>query len=222
MKTSALLLLALALAQLGAGLAAATDWKARRGELVAYLFGGDGSLPAKSQPDFLETVPGPQAGGCLCAARGHCNASECQWENNMTRLTWTLESKLKEHSDVKGVYNNASGSYIRLNSTVFHTLNTSASAPAYHGWSVQMPQPSISPRTLDKTLVLFHQGHDIPHDVCQQDNNGEVEWLNTLGFDVMELEMPFLGCNWHAGLPEEDHVWFQQFEDQVSSQALSF
>ena len=31
--------------------------------------------------------------------------------------------------------------------------------------------------------------------------------LNTLGYDVMELEMPFLGCNWHEGLPEEDHVW---------------
>eukprot|EP01052_Picozoa_sp_SAG31_P022366 SAG31_NODE_1776_length_7300_cov_10.281905_2_plen_185_part_00 len=27
--------------------------------------------------------------------------------------------------------------------------------------------------------------------------------------------MPFLGCNWHEGLPEEDHAWFRQFEDQV-------
>jgi hypothetical protein len=198
------------------GGAVAEDWKARRSELVRHLFGTDGSLPARSQPDFIEAVPGPQAQGCLCAARGHCNTTECQWDNNMTKLTWTLESKLPTESKVKGVFNNASGSYIRLNSTVFHTLNTSTSAPAYHGWSAMMPkdgdggQPHIYPTQQTRTLVLFHQGHDVPHDVCQTDNNGEVEWLNTLGYDVMELEMPFLGCNWHEGLPEEDHVWFQQ------------
>ena len=27
--------------------------------------------------------------------------------------------------------------------------------------------------------------------------------------------MPLLGCNWHEGLPLEDHVWFRQFEEQA-------
>jgi hypothetical protein len=104
----------------------------------------------------------------------------------------------------QGVFNNASGSYIKLNSTVFHTLNTSASAPAYHGWSAQMPTdgdggaPDIHPRERGKTLVIFHQGHDVPHNVCQTDNNGEVEWINTMGYDAMELEMPFLGTHGFA------------------------
>eukprot|EP01052_Picozoa_sp_SAG31_P022365 SAG31_NODE_1776_length_7300_cov_10.281905_1_plen_211_part_00 len=159
--------LALGAAAAAADVATSPDWKARRSELVQFLFGGDdGLLPSRRHPDLIESVPGLQAEGCLCAARGRCNASECRWSNNMTKLTWTLESRLTNHSDALGVYNNATGSYIRLNSTVYHTLNTSASAPAYHGWSAQMPQPSISPKKLGSTLVLFHQGHDVPHNVC--------------------------------------------------------
>ena len=136
-----------------------TDWKARRAELVKHLFGTDGSLPTRANPDAVESVPGPQAEGCLCAARGHCNATDCQWSNNMTKLTWTLEHKLSDSpSKVTGVYNNASGSYIRLNSTVFHTLNTSSSAPAYHAWGPQMPKDgdggaaSIHPVSRGRTL----------------------------------------------------------------------
>ncbi len=88
---------------------------------------------------------------------------------------------------LQGVFNNASGSYISLNSTVFHTLNTSASAPARHAWNTPgdiMPKngaggpnrypPNIYPMQRTKTLVIFHQGHDVPHNVCQTDNNGEV------------------------------------------------
>ena len=35
-------------------------------------------------------------------------------------------------------------------------------------------QPNIHPYSHTRTLVIFHQGHDVPHKVCQPDNNGEV------------------------------------------------
>ncbi len=77
------------------------DWVARRGELVNHLFGTeDGALPSRSTPDAIEQIATPVQ-GCLCSARGHCNASDCQWTNNMTKLTWTLESKLPKHSDAQ-------------------------------------------------------------------------------------------------------------------------
>lgn len=37
-----------------------TNWSDRRAMLVTHLLGTDGKLPTKSQPDFLESVPGPQ------------------------------------------------------------------------------------------------------------------------------------------------------------------
>jgi len=226
------MVLALRLLQLAAalGAASATDWKARRGELVAHLFGGSGALPTRHTPDFGPTkVAPPQASGCLSSARGHNNASACAWDNQMQTLGWTIGAKLPAKvKDQPGITNNASGSYIVRNSTVFYTLNTSGSAPGRHGWSVEMPTPPIHPTGPSQnagapagsvraaaaaraaahaaaaaraeplslslhqgpTLVIFHQGHDIPHNVCQPDNNGEIEWLNTLGYDVMGLEMP--------------------------------
>ena len=77
------------------------DWKGRRAELVSHLFGTEGgALPSRSTPDAIEQIATPVE-GCLCSARGHCNASDCQWTNNMTKLTWTLESKLPKHSSVQ-------------------------------------------------------------------------------------------------------------------------
>ena len=65
----------LALALEGASADVRVDWKARRAELVTHLFGTTaGALPARSSPDFIEEISGLQAEGCLCAARGHCNA----------------------------------------------------------------------------------------------------------------------------------------------------
>jgi hypothetical protein len=94
------LLLLVVVAQLASS-ASAVDWKARRAELVTHLFGTeDGALPSRSTPDDIEAMEAPIE-GCLCAARGNCKATDCQWTNNMTKLTWTLESKLPQHSDVK-------------------------------------------------------------------------------------------------------------------------
>ena len=110
------LLLLLVVDQLAPSASAAVDWKARRAELVTHLFGTTaGALPARSSPDFIEAISGLQAEGCLCAARGHCNATDCQWSNNMTKLTWTIEAKLPKASKVMGVKTNASGSFISLN-----------------------------------------------------------------------------------------------------------
>ena len=102
--SGSLLAVALGAASLSASSVAVNameDWVARRSELVSHLFGTEGgALPTRSIPDAIEQIATPVQ-GCLCSARGHCNASDCQWTNNMTKLTWMLESKLPKHSDVQ-------------------------------------------------------------------------------------------------------------------------
>merc|ERR1712196_338135 len=111
-----------------------TDWLGRRAALIQHLLGTNGSLPVKSSPDFVESISGPQMKGCMCSQQGNCKASECTWSNNMTKLIWTIEQR------VNATYT------IQLNSTVFHTLNTSGVAPGTgDGMEVEFPTPGIPP-----------------------------------------------------------------------------
>ena len=178
----------------GAGTASAEDWLATRRALVSTLFGGDGDLPARSTPDAIETIPAPQAHGCYCAYFGFCNASDCAYGNNMTKLTWTIESRVKG-DDGKPL--------LTLNSTVFHTLNTSGAAPQNHpevgppalpggGWSGKWPagMPALYPKERGETLVIFHHGHAQPCDRCQTPwVDLQMEWVNELGFDSMIIQV---------------------------------
>lgn len=51
------------------------------------------------------------------------------------------------------------------------------------------------------TLILFSQGPATPVPAnCPHAS--------------VAAARPLLGCNWHAGLPLEDHEWFKQFDDQ--------
>jgi hypothetical protein len=117
------------------------------------------------------------------------------WTNNMTTFVWTITSP-----------------FIKLNSTVFHTLNTSGSAP--RTWpqdGPSMPDPSISPTTIGDTVVIYHHGHEVHS--CLPNYDGVVDYLNEIGYDVMEMNMPLFGCNSATPYGEPyDHSWFLQWE----------
>lgn len=83
----------------------------------------------------------------------------------------------------------------------------------------EMPSNPIVAERRSDILVLHHHGHDTPHDYCTSDWDGTTDWYNQLGYDVMTLQMPLLGCNWNAGhMPAgatpEDHIWFKQWDDK--------
>jgi hypothetical protein len=124
-----------------------------------------------------------------------------------------------------------------------------------------MPGPSITPDTIGDTIVIYHNGHEtnkcerlvafetalwhrILHaDRCVPNFDGNVDYFNELGYDVMELFMPLYappppalcfcnnlnigpppalcfcnnlnmyGCNAVPGI-DSNHHWFHQWEDK--------
>lgn len=71
-----------------------------------------------------------------------------------------------------------------------------------------------APSGISDTLILYHNGHET--ESCTPNYDGVVDHFNQLGYDVMELMMPMLGCNLippsmgqHTG-----HKWFKQFEEK--------
>lgn len=183
-------------------------WLAVRAGLINALFGvSDGQLPSAPTPDHVLPVPGATSRGCWCSTLGNCDASSCAWASNMTQLIHTISVPV-----------NASFT-LTLNSTVFWTLNTSGVAPLMYGTPLEpgfppFPQP---PTRRSDTLVVLHQGHNAP---CvlpggDPDYDGSVDWLNQLGYDVMNHHMPTFQPN--ANNPYGvacDHAWFAQFEAQ--------
>ena len=143
-------------------------WREVRADLINEFFGlGRGVLPTRSVPDYVSSIPAPQVKGCYCAYFGHCDANDCQWSNNMTKIVWTIPVKVND------TYT------LTLNSTVFHTLNTSGVAPQIYppvgpvampggGWyeNVTSTSPSHAPQKRSDTLVIFHHGHSQPCDQC--------------------------------------------------------
>ncbi len=137
------------------------DWIACRSQLTASIFGNDGTLPTRAVPDFsfdnsstyaMHGFPGP--------GDGVGDVSGNSWTNNMTTLIWTISSP-----------------FIELNSTVFHTLNTSGRAP--RNWpqdGPSMPGPAIIPTTLSDTAIIYHNGHETTK--CTPNYDGVVDYFN--------------------------------------------
>ena len=133
----------------------------------------------------------------------------------MTKIVWTIPVKVND------TYT------LTLNSTVFHTLNTSGVAPQIYppvgpvampggGWyeNVTSTSPSHAPQKRSDTLVIFHHGHSQPCDQCWIPWIDQTsDWLNQVGYDVMVIQMPLHQCNYHA---ESNclHNWFGQFSEQ--------
>jgi hypothetical protein len=110
-----------------------------------------------------------------------------------------------------------------------------------------MPGPSITPDTIGDTIVIYHNGHETnkcathaPFETalcyqilhanrCVPNFDGNVDYFNELGYDVMELFMPLYappppalcfcnnlnmyGCNAVPGI-DSNHHWFHQWEDK--------
>ena len=70
------------------------------------------------------------------------------------------------------------------------------------------PHP-VAPQGITDTLILYHNGHETA--TCTPNYDGVVDYFNRLGYDVMELMMPLIGCNqaYQYGNPKS-HYWFQQ------------
>jgi hypothetical protein len=101
---------------------------------------------------------------------------------------------------------------VQLNATVWHTLNTSAVAPGnYPPLEPGMPKQREPPQNFQKTLLLYHNGHETA--TCSPNYDGVVDYFNELGYDMMEFNMPLIGCNAHPGVPSS-HAWFEQWEEQ--------
>ena len=100
----------------------------------------------------------------------------------MTKLVFTIAARVNDSFT------------LALNSTVFWTLNTSGVASIPYGGPdvAQFPEFPMPPTRRSETLVLHHQGHNSPCDVPlgDPDFDGTVDWLNQLGYDVMNLHMP--------------------------------
>ena len=169
------------------------NWLACRAGLVAAIFNAS-DLPARAEPDFvfdnstsycMKGFPGP--------GDGVGDVSGNSWANNMTTLVWTIRSPL-----------------IELNSTVFYTLNTSGRAP--RNWpqdGPSMPDPVIAPTAISDTAIIYHNGHETTK--CMPNYDGVVDYLNEVGFDVFELNMPLYGCNAGTLYGEPyNHWWFRQ------------
>jgi len=188
-----------------------SDFMQCRRNLIAQIFNAS-ALPTKAAPDFTfnESESHPMRGwpapGGGAAAAGSAAGDTIAWRNGRQRLVWTLA----------GVATN-----LTLNATVFHTFNTSGDAPANYPpppAAPGCPSAAASPDYASYarrggTLVLYHNGHETA--TCTPNYDGVVDHLNQLGYDVMELMMPLLGCNDapQYGSPKK-HAWFRQWEER--------
>jgi len=120
----------------------------------------------------------------------------------MTKLVFTVSAPVN------------SSYTLTLNSTVLWTLNTSGVAPVTYGPSEpEFPAYPELPRCLSDVLVILHQGHNSPCNVPDQDFDASVDWLNQVGYDVMNFNMPLFQANSIPGVAC-DHAWFAQWEAQ--------
>lgn len=85
------------------------------------------------------------------------------------------------------------------------------SAPGNYPGAV--PRPPVYPSGIGETLVLYHNGHETMP-LCNANYDGTVAWLNQLGYDVMEFDMPLIGCNQFAGQTNHSHWWFAPYESK--------
>jgi hypothetical protein len=176
------------------------DWAGCRKNMISQIFNTSGELPDKSTPDYIIKEPEYEMNGFPAPGQGS-GVGKVSWKNNLQKLIWTMKSP-----------------FLTLNTTVFHTFNTSGNAPANYPPPPNTPgaptarMPDFDAYTKQgKTLILYHNGHETAD--CTANYDGVVDYFNELGYDVMELMMPLIGCNqaYQYGNPKS-HQWFAQFE----------
>lgn len=178
-----------------------------RRQLIAALFGGSGDLPAGGA-DAVLPVPGGGTGanrGCWCATLGNCAADACTWASNASQVVFTVSAAFPN------------GTSLVLNSTAWFTRNTSGVAPStYIGefGPPAFPSPPLPALRNSDVLVLYHQGHNLPCVIPggDPDYDGVVDWLNQLGYDVLNLHMPTYQLNAVPPAFACDHATFEPLE----------
>jgi hypothetical protein len=177
-----------------------------RQELWRYIFNTTtGELPSRDTPDFIENltdwemvgVPGPGQGS---------GVGNVRWKMGLQKLVWTIG----------GAGGGMREGMLRLNSTIWYSRNSSGSAPSNSppvGFGlpetdeVHCPDESRpgfeSWRGQSDTLVIHHNGHQpcsgghrsTNCSDCTPNFDTAQDWINQLGYDVMEVAMPMHGCN---------------------------
>ena len=186
------------------------EWELQREELIAKLWGIGGAPPTRAVPDVgPEPYNDPVVfGNCLCLLRGECQLDDCSAVINATTFKWNIS-----------VYVNSSYGSVDLQSKVFHSLNTSGVAVANQVSfrkdepfipTGEFPEVTIFPQNLSENLVIVHDGHTVTNR-CPFDVQGDIDFLNQLGYDVMHIQMPFHGCNAEDPRFPLGHGWFEQF-----------
>ena len=215
------------------------QWNECRTAFQRALFDNRTSVPPRV-PDFILKHGGPRvsrlnngaAPYTMVGLPGPGNGTgvgNVSWSNNLTALVWTIR-----------------GPFLDLNSTVLYSLNTSSRAPANYnpppygstsgrndnnsGASSTGPNQPHSdapwgesdgyyPTGIGDTLVIYHNGHETT--TCTPNYDGVVDRLNRLGYDVMEMMMPLIGCNTRAGLPTS-HAYFETLERRGDNGTLRY
>ena len=186
------------------------NWTLCRQQLVQEMFGTAGELPSRSDPDSVTRTNFAMRGWPAPGQGASCdNTTKATWTNNLTTLVWNLDPLYPPQPR----HDASPPQAIHLTSTVFYSLNTSAAAPGNYPpppFDPGMPSPQQYPAGRADTLVLYHNGHETA--TCQPNYDGVVDYFNELGYDVMELMMPLIGCNTNPKAPQS-HAWFKQYED---------
>lgn len=186
------------------------DWLKCRANTIKAIFNST-TTPARD-PDFVIPYPNYTMKGLPGPGSG-TGVGNVEWENNLTALVWTM-----------------TGPFLTLNTTVLYSLNTSGRAaanynpPPYSGNSGPgIPPagttfdtswaPQVVPHKISDTLLIYHNGHETA--TCTPNYDGVVDYYNEIGYDVMEMMMPLIGCNqaYQYGNPHT-HQWFEQWEEK--------
>ena len=131
-----------------------------------------------------------------------------RWKIGLKKLVWTIGAAGGGMQE----------GMLRLNSTVWYSRNTSGDAPSNSppvGYGVPKGDSTHCPdarrpgfeswKLQSDTLVIHHNGHSpcsgsepVRHSDCTDctpNYDTTQDWLNQLGYDVMEMSMPLHGCN---------------------------
>ena len=186
-----------------------SNYTACRARLVDAVFGtAGGALPTRASPDYVEDLSNWTMRGLPGPGQGTGVGKGVAWKMGLQKLTWTIG----------GSGGGMPNGMLRLNATVWYSRNTTGDAPSNSPPVPLDRQGTDAPHCPDAsrpgfeswrgrsdTLVLHHNGHSpcsgsAPPRTsgcsdCTPNFDTAQDWLNQLGYDVMELAMPLHGCN---------------------------
>ena len=194
-----------------------------RGALIKSALG---SFPTATAPDFMfspsQMRPGATGGQTLGIGP------------NVTTLIWTVSDSKTGLALNATVYYSLNTSGTALADYPYNIEIPPTQSAGQKGGNGDTGEP-ILPSRRSNTLVLYHNGHEAhwlesaskPLCVrpavtgddtatasanCWINYDTTLGWLNELGFDAMELNMPLRGPNNNGSLGTMSHKWFEQYE----------